>query len=103
MTKKYTPYKIWMNLRFKLGLINEQGDSIRRLKKLHIKVCKKIHCSNKMSFEMTHYNQAVQPEVCFCCKHYHKATKTKPEDYGWGWQKLEVKKKNGRRNRRTKI
>ena len=75
-----------MNIRYKLGFINEQGDSIKRLKKLH-KFCVKTKCGNKIGIEMKHYNQCYQPEVCFLCPHYHKATKTTPADYGWGWVK----------------
>lgn len=71
-----------MNLRYKLGLINEQGDSIRRLKKL-VKTCERIECSNKFNYKPETYNQCIQPEVCFLCDHYHKATKTTPADYGW--------------------
>ncbi len=79
-------YKLFMDTRYKLGLINEQGDSIRRLKKLH-RYCIKIKCGNKMSEDIKHYNQCNQPEMCFCCEHYHKATKTTEKDYGWGWLK----------------
>lgn len=71
-----------MQIRYELGFIDEQGISIHRLKKLH-KLCVKTKCSNKMSHKMEHYNQCYQPEQCFCCKHYHEATKTTKKDYGF--------------------
>jgi len=73
-------YKLFMDVRYKLGLINELGDSIWRLKRLH-KTCIKLNCCNRGNV----YNQCHQPELCFICDEYRKATKTTEEDYGWGW------------------
>ena len=45
--------------------------------------CPKAKCNNKFDYTIKHYNQCIQPEVCFLCPHYRHATKTTESDYGW--------------------
>jgi hypothetical protein len=75
-------YDFWQTFRYKLGIINVNGDSIRRLKQLHRK-CVEIKCGNKMNDNIDDYDQCCQPEVCFVCPHYMKATITTARDYVW--------------------
>jgi len=77
---------------YKFGIVTKNGDSIRRLKRLQRIICKKKQCSNKFNYDPSSYNMCIQPEVCFYCKDYWKATNTTADDYGWAWH---VKKKGG--------
>lgn len=68
--------------KWKLKLIKffyfQEGSKLR-LWLLYI-FCKYIKKCHNVGEKM---RQCYQPEVCFICKHYYKATKTTEKDYGF--------------------